>query len=321
MTFVDPLTWSREFSYEVEAKALAGVGARLVVPQSEQERDDLLPEADAVISSGTVAVDAEMISKLERCVAIQCYSVGMNAVDLEAASRAGIRVGNANASTADVADHTMALLLALERRLVPMFAATESGEWDLRRLPVGREIRRLEGQTLGIVGAGRIGQAVGKRARAFGFLTIATDPVEPDPPDPDLTMVSIAELFGRSDAIAVCASLGPNSHKIINGDVLARSKPGALFVNAARGALVDEEALAGALDDGRIALAALDVRDPEPPDPASDLLSHREDVIQTPHMAAMSDRSRTDIHHMVADSVIRMLADSGRLMSETRRGQ
>ena len=313
VTFVDPLTWSREFSYDVEESMLAASGARLIVPADEDERDRLLPRADAVISSGLTPVDSSMIARMQRCVAIQCYSVGMNAVDIAAAEEAGMRVANVNASTADVADHTIALLLALERRLVPMFKATERGEWDLRNLPVAREIRRLEGQTLGIVGAGKIGRLVAQRARAFGYVTIANDMVEPDPPDPELEMVSIEELFSRSDGVAVCASLSPSSYRMINGDVLAHAKPGLLFVNAARGGLVDEEALAVALDDGRVALAGLDVRDPEPPDPQNDLLGNRDEVVQTPHMAAMSERTRSDIHHLVAESIISMLRESERL--------
>jgi phosphoglycerate dehydrogenase-like enzyme len=301
----------------VEEDALRAAGVTLVVPHDEEHRDALLPEADAVISSGLEKVDAELIGKLRNCAAIQCYSVGMNAVDLDAAGAANIRVGNANASTTDVADHTMALLLALQRRLVEMLDATNRGEWDLRRLPVIRDIRRLEGQTLGIVGAGRIGRKVATRARGFGMKTIANDVIEPSQPDPDLEMVSLAELFARSDAIAVCASLSPESYQMINAEVLAHTKPGAFFVNAARGGLVDEAALAAALDEGLIAMAGLDVRDPEPPDPAKDLLSSRPNVIQTPHMAAVSERSREDIHHLVAANLLTMLRDSGRLPGET----
>ena len=317
VTFVDPLTWSRDFSYEVEESMLADAGVRLVVPKDEQEADELLATADVVISSGLVQVDSAMIAKMGRCVGIQCYSVGMNAVDADAAAANGIRVTNVNASTADVADHTMALLLSLERRLVPMFDAVDRGEWNLRALPDAWEIRRLEGQTLGIVGAGRIGRLVGDRARAFGFTTIAHDKFPPDPPVPDLEMVELEELMARSDAIAICASLDPDSYRLINDEVLAHVKPGAFFVNAARGGLVDEAALAAALEDGRIRMAALDVRDPEPPDPANDLLGGRADVVQTPHMAAMSERTRSDVHHLVAESVIELLREAGRLEQQS----
>lgn len=313
VTFIDPLTWGREFSYDVEDSIFAAAGVRLVVPADEAERDALLPIADAVISSGTMAVDATTIALLRRCVAIQCYSVGMDAVDQVAAKAAGITVANVNASTADVADHTIALLLCMERRLVPMFNATERGEWNLRQLADAWEIRRLEGQTLGVVGAGRIGRLVASRARAFGFTTIAHDLFPPDPPDPDLEIVTLPELFSRSDAIAVCASLDAASRKLINAEVLAHTKPGALFINTARGGLVDEVALAEALDDGRIRLAALDVRDPEPPEPNNDPLAGRPNVLQTPHMAAMSERTRSDVHDLVADNVVRILRESGRL--------
>lgn len=316
VSFFDPLTWSREFSYQVEAEILEEAGAELIVPVDEAERDDLLPRIDALVSSGTAPVDDAVIRKLERCVAIQCYSVGMDAVDADSARSAGIRVANVNASTADVADHTIALLLAMERQLSQMFHATRSGEWDLRKLPETREIRRLEGQTLGIVGAGRIGQAVAVRARAFGFSTIAYDIVSPEKTTPELEMVDLHELMSRSDAIAVCAALTSESRHVIDADSLRHVKPGAFIVNAARGGLIDEEALRDALDDGRIRMAALDVRDPEPPDPEHDLLSSRSDVIQTPHMAAMSERTRSDVHHLVGNNIVAMLREAGRLGTE-----
>lgn len=313
VTFFDPLTWRIDFSYDVETEIFAEHGISLVVPADAAERDRLLPLADAIISSGTAKVDAAAIASFDRCVAIQCYSVGMDAVDAAAAAAAGIPVANVNASTADVADHTIALLLALERRLFPMAVAAGEHNWNLRSLTDPWKIRRLEGQTLGVVGAGRIGRTVAQRARAFGFTTIAHDLVEPDPADPELEMVGLAELFSRSDAVAVCASLDDGSRRMINDDVLAHAKPGMYFVNCARGGLVDEAALARALDDGRIDLAALDVRDPEPPDPAYDLLTGRPDVIQSPHMAAMSDRTRTDVHTLVAHNVIAMLRTGGRI--------
>lgn len=313
VSFYDPLTWSREFSYEVEAEILKEAGADLVVPADEAERDELLPRVDALISSGTTPVDDRVIQRLERCVVIQCYSVGMDAVDGDSARSAGIRVANVNASTADVADHTMALLLAMERQLPQMFQATGSGEWDLRKLPETREIRRLEGQTLGIVGAGRIGRAVARRARAFGFSTIAYDIASPNETDPGLEMVGLDELISRSDAIALCAALTPESRHVIDASSLRHVKPGAFLVNAARGGLIDESALAEALDDGRIRMVALDVRDPEPPDPEHDRLSSRNDVIQTPHMAAMSERTRSDVHHLVGHNIVTMLREAGRL--------
>lgn len=316
VSFYDPLTWSREFSYDVETEILGKAGVNLIVPADETERDTLLPQVDVLISSGTAHVDGEVIGQLDRCVAIQCYSVGMDAVDSDAAASAGIRVTNVNASTADVADHTMALLLAMERQLPQMIQATRDGEWDLRKLPETRDIRRLEGQTLGIVGAGRIGRAVARRARAFGFTTIAYDVVTPEETDPELEMVGLEQLMSRSDAIAVCAALTAESRHLIGVDALRHVRPGAFLVNAARGGLVDEAALREALDDGRIRMAALDVRDPEPPDPEYDQLTSRDDVIQTPHMAAMSERTRSDVHHLVAHNIVAILRETARLPEE-----
>lgn len=318
VSFYDPLTWSREFSYDVETEILGKAGVNLVVPADETERDTLLPQVDVLISSGTAPVDGDVIGQLDRCVAIQCYSVGMDAVDSDAAASAGIRVTNVNASTADVADHTMALLLAMERQLPQMIQATREGEWDLRKLPETRDIRRLEGQTLGIVGAGRIGGEVARRARAFGFTTIAYDVVTPEETDPKMEMVGLEELMSRSDAIAVCAALTPESRHLIGAHALRHVRPGAFLVNAARGGLVDEAALREALDDGRIRMAALDVRDPEPPDPEHDQLTSRDDVIQTPHMAAMSERTRSDVHHLVAHNIVAILRETARLPEEAR---
>lgn len=313
MSFVDPLTWSRDFSYAVESDILAAAGVDLRVPADEEERDRLLPMADVLISSGTTRVDHRLIDSMRRCIGIQCYSVGMDAVDRTAAGAHGIEIANVNASTIDVADHTMALVLAAQRRLPAMAAATDSYRWTLRDLSEPWEIRRLTGQTFGVVGAGRIGRLVATRAQAFGFETIAADPIPPDPPVEALSIVSIDELLRRSDVIAVCASLSDESRGFFDAERFGRMKPGVVFVNTARGGLVDEEALADALDSGRVGFAALDVRADEPPSAESDRLTGHPRVLQTPHMAAMSTQSRVDIHPLIAESVLGLLRRSGRL--------
>ncbi len=316
VTFVDPLTWSREFSYEVEHSILTSAGVDLRIPADEAERDRLLPIADVVISSGTLRVDARSIESMRTCVGIQCYSVGMDAVDHVAAAARGIEIANVNASTADVADHTMALVLAAQRRIPAMLAATDARQWTLRDLTEPWEIRRLAGQVFGVVGAGRIGRQVVARAQAFGFETIAVDPFPPEPPIDGLAIVPVDELLRRSDVIVVCASLNDESRGFFDAGFFARTKPGVLFVNTARGGLVDEEALADALDSGQVGLAALDVRAQEPPLAAGDRLTGHPRVLQTPHMAAMSTQSRIDIHPLVAESVLGLLRRAGRLPAE-----
>ncbi len=312
VTVVDPLTWSHGWSYAVEDEILSAADIDLIIPSDEAERDRLIAVADVVISSSLITIDDSWIARMERCRAILCYSAGMDAVDTKAAAAAGILVGNVNASTDDVADHTMMLLLAAERQLGAMMAATATGQWDLTAIPEVLTIRRLRGQVLGIVGTGLIGRATAVRARAFGFRTIGTRRRLSEAVDPDLPIVSLDELCRTSDAIAVCASLSDESRQLIGRHEFALMKPGTIFVNAARGGLVDEEALADALDSGQVGVAALDVRDPEPPVVVNDRLGGRTDVISTPHMAAASDGSRADLHRLAAENVIAMLASINR---------
>lgn len=308
VTVVDPLTWSHGWSYAAEDEILSAAGIDLRIPSDEADRDRLIAIADGVISSSLITIDESWIARMERCRVILCYSAGMDAVDAEAAAAAGILIGNVNASTDDVADHTMMLLLAAQRRLGAMMEATAAGQWDLTAIPELGSIRRLRGQVLGIVGTGLIGRATAVRARAFGFRTIGTRRRLDEDVDSELPIVSLDELCRTSDAIAVCASLSDESRQMIGRRQFELMKPGMIFVNAARGGLVDEAALIEALDSGRVAVAGLDVRDPEPPVTVNDRLASRTDVISTPHMAAASEGSRADLHRLAAENIIAMLA-------------
>ena len=207
----------------------------------------------------------------------------------------------------------MSLLLAAQRRIVPLANAMAGGEWPIRdRGPVDA-IHRLRGQTLGIAGAGRIGRLVARKARGFGFTTIAHDPFLTDAGDPDLELVGLDDLLTRSDAIVICAAYTPGAPPLLSRDALERVRPGVIVVNVARGGHVDELALADALLDGRVGVAALDVRDPEPPDPADDPLAGLPNVIQTPHIAANSREAADDLHRLAAESVLRLLEAAGRI--------
>lgn len=312
VTILDPLTWTHGWSYDVERDLLAQRGVKLAVPSDLEERDRLVTSADVVISSSLVQVDGDLIATFDRCVGILCYSAGMDAVDIGAAKAAGVAVSNVNPGTDDVADHAMALVLAVHRLILPMTSATEAGKWDLREYPEIWKTPRLSGQVMGVVGAGRIGRAVAVRARAFGMHTVATYHIPPTDPDPTLPHVDLDELMERSDTIVLCASLTPDSRRMIDDAALSRVKPGSMLVNVGRGGLIDEDALERALEDGRLRAAALDVRDPEPPE-QPDRFAGRDDVIQTPHMAGASRRARSSIHELAAQAVIRLLEDSGRL--------
>lgn len=308
----DPIGWVHDWSYDEEIAALAPLGVEVVSPANRDERDRLLPDADVVVVSSVDQLTADHVEQLTRCVGILCYSAGMDAVDVEAATRAGIAVDNIRAGTADVADHAMTLLLAAWRRLPAMTAAVAAGRWDLDLNPDFRHIPRLEGKTLGIFGPGAIGQAVAARARAFGMVTVATYR-RPEVAESALPHVPFEQLLAGSHALVLTASLNPSTRGIFDAAAFARARRGLVLVNVARGGLIVERDLAQALDDGTVAMAALDVRDPEPPDPADDALAGRDNVIQTPHAAGVSVEALAGLHRLAADGIESLLREGGRL--------
>ncbi|MDH3250633.1 MAG: hypothetical protein OEQ47_16820 [Acidimicrobiia bacterium] len=310
--YFDPIEWIHPWSYDEEVESLSALGVDVVIPEDRGARDRYLSDADVVVVSSVDRIEAAHIQQLERCVGILCYSAGMDAVDVEAANRAGIVVTNIRAGTADVADHAMTLLLAAWRRLPLMMAAADAERWDLGQTPELQSIPRLEGKTLGIFGAGAIGRAVAARARGFGMSTIATYR-RPEVAEPDLPHVPIEKLFSASSAVVLAASLNPMTEGIIDRRILANARKGLILVNVGRGALVVEDDLAEALDAGTLAAVALDVRNPEPPVPENDVLAGRTNVIQTPHMAGVSVEALSSLHPLAVEGVVQLLRDGGRL--------
>jgi len=308
----DPITWIDDWSYDEERAALSRLGVELVIPADRAQRDLLLGVADVVVVSSIDRLTTVDINRLERCVGILCYSAGMDAVDLDAAARAGIPVANVRAGTADVADHAMTLLLAAWRMLPVMTDAADTHRWDLADHPEFRSIPRLEGSTVGIFGAGAVGRAVADRVRVFGMQPIATYR-RPEAAQPDLPHVPVERLFSDSDALVLTASLTPTSLGVVNRRTLAHSRPGSILVNVGRGGLIVEEDLVWALETGLVRAAALDVRDPEPPDPAADPLTGRPDVIQTPHVAGVSAAALSSLHRLAAEGMEALLRQGGRL--------
>ena len=283
-------------------------------PADAAEADDAIRTADAVIVTGYGKLDADRVAGLERAVGILCYSIGMDKVDGPAAKAAGIPVRNVpDYCTDEVSDHAVTLLLAAERRILPFATATAAGGWPNDDRALTGSLRRLRGQTLGVAGAGRIGRLVAAKARAFGFRTIAYDPFITAAVDPDLPLVDRDELFATSDAIIVCAAYTPGAPPLITREVLAGVKPGLIVVNISRGGHIDEHALAEALRDGRVAVAALDVRVSEPPDLADDPLSRLPNVVLTPHIAGSSLEAVEDLHRLAAEYVLDMLEAGGRI--------
>jgi phosphoglycerate dehydrogenase-like enzyme len=308
----DSINWVQDWSYDEEIEMLSALGVDVVIPDDRGARDRELGNADVVVVSSIDRVESSHIARLTRCVGILCYSAGMDAVDVAAANQAGIEVSNIRAGTADVADHAMALLLAAWRRLPVMTRAVAEHRWDLDDNSELRTMPRIEGKTLGIFGAGAIGRAVAVRARGFGLSTIATYR-RPEAADRDLPHVPLEQLFAESHAVVLTASLTPTTSGIINEAVLSRSRPGLILVNVGRGGLVVEADLAAALEAGTVAWAALDVRDPEPPDPDDDLLGGHLNVIQTPHVAGVSAEALSSLHRLAAEGIESLLRNGGRL--------
>jgi D-3-phosphoglycerate dehydrogenase len=270
-------------------------------------RDALLAkvaEADALVIRSAHKIDAEVLAAAPKLKIIARAGVGVDNVDIPEATRRGIVVVNTpDGNTVSTAEHTLGLMLALARHIPEGDQSMRAGRWD-RKLYTGVELR---GKTLGIVGFGRIGRAVAKRAAAFEMTLIAYDPfVTADAAAAvGVEMVSLDDIWQRSDFITLHSLITPETKELINAGNLAKTKPGVRIVNAARGALVDEAALADAIRSGHVAGAALDVFAEEPP-PAENPLVGLAGVIHTPHLAASTE----DAQIVVAVDAARLVIDA-----------
>lgn len=307
-----------DWSYERERDLLAAEGVELVVPETAHASEEQLREADVLIVSDPFPSDLlELLTG--HCRGIICYSVGMDAVDADAAERAGIPVTNvAGYCTDEVSDHAMALLLALQRRLPSFLESAQDGEWDVYDGDSFYGIRRMRGQTVGIVGLGRIGSLVAHKCAAFGMKVLAYDPYLERSPITEADLVDLDGLLASSDVVILCSALTSSARRLIDAGRIARMRPGALLVNVARGGLVDEAALCEALTSGALGGAALDVRASEPP-PDPDPLRGLPNVLLTQHMAATSQEARDDLHVFAARRAAELLAASGHQSLQVHR--
>jgi D-3-phosphoglycerate dehydrogenase len=297
-----------DWSYDAERAYLAARGIDLETPDA-RARTQRIAEADVLLVHEE-PLTRDAIGAADRCIGVVAYSVGMNQIDLAAAAERGIEVRNSPTYCSDeVSDHAVALLLALERGLGELQIEAEAGNWDTFRMV--RRLRRLRGQTAGVVGTGRIGRLVASKCRALGFSTIGYDP-HVSVLDPGLPLVGLDELLDRSDAVVLCAPLNADTEGMISTAALSRMRRGAFLVNVSRGRLIDEDALVAALDSGHLAGAALDVRTVEPP-PTPDPLASRANVILTPHIAGVAVESFEDLHLEAAQTAAALLHLRGRV--------
>lgn len=248
-----------------------------------------LQDADALLVRSATKVDARLLAAAPRLRIIARAGTGIDNVDVPAASARGILVVNApGANSISVAEHTWALLLALARAVPSADRAMKERRWDKRRF-LGTELR---GKTLGIVGLGRVGREVAERARAFGLRVIAHDPfIAADVAGArGVALLSLDELCEAADLITLHLPATPGTRHLFDDDRFARCRPGVRIVNTARGELVDQAALARAIDAGLVAGAALDVFESEPPRDWS--LIERPEVVATPHIAGSTGEAR-----------------------------
>jgi D-3-phosphoglycerate dehydrogenase / 2-oxoglutarate reductase len=288
--------------------ALARVDPELRIAKSASA-DDILAvvrDADAILVT-YAKLSGELLRQLTRCKVIGRFGLGVDNIDLPAATERGITVTYVpDYCLQEVSDHAMALLLALARKIPLSNKLVQSGRWEM---PAVVPIRRLEGQTLGLVGFGNIPRRVAPKAQAFGLTVITHDPyVAKDVLAAHrVEGVSFDDLLARSDFVSIHAPLMPATRGLFNAEVLRKMKQGALLINTARGPLVDEEALIAALDSGHLSGAALDVVAVEPLATDSGLIG-RDNVILTPHTAFYSVEALNELQTKCAGDVARVLS-------------
>ncbi|HUU28962.1 MAG TPA: phosphoglycerate dehydrogenase [archaeon] len=292
-----------------EGLAILKKGEFEVVVKTGLDEDGLSREASQahalVIRSG-VKVTRKVIESAKNLKVIGRAGVGVDNVDLEAATERGIVVMNTpSGNTIAAAEHTLGLILSLARNIPRADSSLKSGLWERSRF-VGSE---LNGKTLGVLGLGRIGSEVARLAQAFRMKVIAHDPfIAVDrAAEADITLVSPEDLFAQADIVTLHVPVTNETRGMVNAGMLARMKPTALLINCARGPLVDEKALEEALTEGRIAGAALDVFAKEPPDCHALLANER--VVATPHLGASTKEAQLNVGLQIARQVVAALKE------------
>ncbi len=264
-----------------------------------------LGDADALLVRSAAKVTKEVLAMAPKLRVVGRAGVGVDNVDLEAATLAGVLVMNTPGGNAvSVAEHTLALMLSMARSIPQASASTKSGKWEKKKF-LGHELR---GKTLGIMGVGSIGREVAKRARGFEMQIIAFDPyVNPQAAaDIGIELVSMKDLFAAADYISIHVALTPETTGMLDDAAFAQMKNGVRIVNCARGELVDPTALLGALKSGKVGGAALDVFQVEPPAAGEPLLDF-DQVIATPHIGGSTEEAQEIVGIRIVEQVVEYL--------------
>jgi D-3-phosphoglycerate dehydrogenase len=300
---------SVEERFALELEGLAPVADIVEIrADSPAEFADGVADMDAIITSWGLRIDARVIASLKKCVVIGVGSVGVDMVDIAAATAAGIVVTNVpDVFIEEVADHAMMLLLDVARRTPAMARMARQGQWYEAR-PILSRIPRLLGQTLGLHAFGNVARCTARRAQAFGLRVIAFDPYvsELEITAAGVEPVGFGELLERSDYLSIHAPHNDETEHAIDAAALKRMKRTAVIINTARGPIIDEAALIEALQNGTIAGAGLDVLEAEPPSNNNPLLT-MENVVVTPHVASATTRMRPETRRRVGREVALVL--------------
>jgi D-3-phosphoglycerate dehydrogenase len=294
---------------DIEQETLRAAGLHVIHTKAldTPESNRLTHTADALMVT-IQPVPAALIDAMQQCKIISRVGTGLDAIDLQAATRRGIWVTNVpDYSIDEVSTHALALMLSHARRLPVLFEMVRQSGWYNAALD--RPVQRLATQTLGVVGYGRIGAATARKGRGVGFRVIVHDPfVAPDQIEADgCVSVALEHLLREADYVSLHCPLTASTRHLINASTLALMKPTALLVNTSRGGLIDEMALLDAVRAGALAGAALDVLNVEPPAPDHPFL-HEPRIVLTPHNAWYSEQAKQDVRRKGAEEVVRVLS-------------
>jgi len=300
------ITDSEYGSHEIEKRILSRIGAEMAEFQCKTEDEVIRHCSDADGLLVTYApITRKVIVNLKARV-ITRYGIGVDNIDVKAATKRNILVTNVVYDVTDVADHTLSLILSLIRKIPRIYWSTRKGEWDWRKF---QPISRLRGRTVGIVGFGRIGRKVAERLKGFEVELIAYDPYVSAEvfKQYEVEGVELEALLRKSDIVTIHVGLTEETRHMISETEIGKMKRNAILINVSRGGIVDEKALHMALREGRIAGAGLDVLEKEPVTEGNPLLSLN-NVVITPHIAWYSTSSIEEIQEKAAEDVARALS-------------
>ncbi len=276
--------------------------------QSEAERIRMAVDAEIIVM-GSTPLTREFFSGVPRMKGVVRLGIGVDNLDLAAATEFGIVIGNVpDFCSEEVAEHTLGLIFAVTRKISLADRKSRAGQWVAGMDALMRPMKRLSGQTLGIIGLGKNGRTLARKAQGLGLNVIGFDPYlsEEAARAMGITLMSLHELLPQSDIVSLNVPVTTETHDLINSRTLALVKPGAILINTARGPVVDETALAAALASGRLSGAGLDVLQNEPlhlPHP----LAEFDNVVFTCHYASLSESSYASMRRQVSDQIVQII--------------